>query len=184
MTTLGALLGSCAILTAQPDAKLSGKADPEPSPAQVGRYDADGDGMLSEAERKAMTTEQKTVAEARAEWANAKYDTDKDGELSDSEKEAMRQDMAEQAKMQREAWIKKFDKDGDGELSAAETEAMQAYYGTERKKLLEKYDMNNNGMLDRDEIETANTMGDLPGPLYDTAKDHIHPGSKARDHGE
>lgn len=184
MTTLGALLGSCAILTAQPDAQLSGKVDPEPSPAEVGRYDRDGDGMLSETEREAMRTEQKTVAEARAEWATTKYDTDKDGELSDAEKEAMQKDMAEQAKTQRDSWFKKFDTDSDGELSAAETEAMQAHYGTERKQLLEKYDMNKNGMLDRDEIETANTMGDLPGPLYDTAKDHIHPGSKARDYGE
>lgn len=78
------------------------------------KFDKDGDGKLSEDERKAARKELMEKHEAHRKEILAKYDTDGDGELSEEERKAMRKDFA-----------KKFDKDGDGKLSDEEKEEMK-----------------------------------------------------------
>ncbi|MFD2158047.1 EF-hand domain-containing protein [Rubritalea tangerina] len=74
----------------------------------IEKFDTDGDGKLSEEERKAA----REAMEARKAEFIAKHDTDGDGKLSDEEKKAAK-----------DAFIAQYDTDGDGELSAEEREA-------------------------------------------------------------
>ncbi len=69
------------------------------------KFDKDGDGKLSEDERKA----------ARQEMLE-KFDTNGDGEIDDSERQAIALHHAQK-------FIDKHDKDGDGKLSAEEIAA-------------------------------------------------------------
>lgn len=93
----------------------------DPDIALLQKYDANGDGVLSEAElEKAMASEQ-------ADWrqqAILRYDTDGDGTLSDAERKAMYDDRVKPwQQMRRKLQLKLFDEDGDGELSDAEKQA-------------------------------------------------------------
>jgi len=78
--------------------------------------DTDGDGRLSEEERKGIREKAKAFRERMLE----KYDKDKSGELSEEEKKAAAQDMREKIRAE---LIKRFDKDGDGKLSEEERKA-------------------------------------------------------------
>ncbi|MFC5050196.1 EF-hand domain-containing protein [Rubritalea spongiae] len=69
------------------------------------KFDADGDGELSEEEREAA----KAAMKERKEAFIAKYDTDGDGELSEDEKQAAK-----------DLIIAQYDTDGDGKLSRDE----------------------------------------------------------------
>ncbi len=81
----------------------------------IAKFDKDGDGKLSEEERKA-------AHEAHKAEMMEKYDTNGDGELSDEEKKAAHD--ARKAK-----FMEKFDKDGDGELSDDEKKAARKAMG-------------------------------------------------------
>ncbi|MGJ8697178.1 MAG: EF-hand domain-containing protein [Verrucomicrobiaceae bacterium] len=108
ITTLSLVLASALIAHAEPgDKKEKGPRGGRPLPPEVvAKFDKDGDGKLSEEERKA-------AFEARKAEMLAKFDKDGDGKLSDEEKEAARE-------AQKAEFIKKFDKDGDGKVSAEE----------------------------------------------------------------
>ena len=81
-------------------------------PAVLKEFDKDGDGKLSEDERKAMR-------EAAQKKMLEKYDKDKDGKLNDEERKAMREDQEAKHK----ALLEKYDKDKDGKLSPEERKA-------------------------------------------------------------
>ena len=113
-------------------------------------FDADGDGILSEEERRAM-------GEAmRAEWME-RFDLDGDGELSREERMAARQAMFEQSD-RGQALMRQFDKDGDGVLNDEEQAAMEAYQQQQREERradeLAQYDADGDGRLSRDERRT------------------------------
>ena len=93
------------------DALIAGLAV-EDSPETLGcsdvlaRFDADGDGQLSDAEKE-------TAKEAmRAEFLE-RFDTDGDGSLSETERDAARAE-------RRAGFVARFDTDGDGAISALE----------------------------------------------------------------
>jgi len=107
------------------------------------KFDKDGDGKLSDAERaEAMKSRGGPGGRpdpARMQELVKKFDKDGDGKLSETEREAARAEMAKNrpaggrpdaAKMQE--IIKKFDKDGDGKLNDAEREAARAEMGKNR----------------------------------------------------
>jgi Ca2+-binding EF-hand superfamily protein len=77
------------------------------------KFDADGDGVLSDAEKLTAKEAKKALgAERREKMVLKHFDEDGDGVLSESEQAA-----ADKAKAKR---LAKFDADGDGELSREE----------------------------------------------------------------
>lgn len=87
----------------------------------VKKYDKDGDGKLSNEERRAMWKE---MMEKRQKDMLAKYDKNGDGTLDKDETARMNrtEGMAHMPKGMREFTLRNFDADGDGELSEAEFE--------------------------------------------------------------
>lgn len=87
-----------------------------PPPQQVApKLDANGDGVVTDAERDA----------ARAAWKEvirSHFDTNGDGVISDAERKAGRAHIAKQ----RKALRAKYDTDGDGHLDQAERKAAYA----------------------------------------------------------
>ncbi len=118
LITLGVLLGTCAFASAQGgppgDGPRPGGKRPVPA-AVLKKFDKDGDGKLSEDERKAMQDARQEERKAM----NAKYDKDGDGKLSEDERAAMRADMEAQHK----ALLEKYDADKNGKLDPEEAEA-------------------------------------------------------------
>jgi len=87
------------------------------------KYDTDGDGRLSEDERKAM-------GEAFRKRSIGKYDKDGDGKLSEEERNAMRKDRGGIWMAATERWrLQHFDLDGDGKLSEAEEAEQREFQG-------------------------------------------------------
>jgi Ca2+-binding EF-hand superfamily protein len=77
------------------------KAEKAEKPVPAGvlkKYDKDGDGQLSEAEKAAW----KADKDAEYKAMLAKYDTDKDGKLSAEEKAAMKADREKEKKEKKE----------------------------------------------------------------------------------
>jgi hypothetical protein len=77
------------------------------------KFDEDGDGKLSDAEKAKMQTVFAAKRAKRQAEALSKYDSNKDGTLDRTEKKAMRDDRTAER-------FKKLDKDGDGKLSLDE----------------------------------------------------------------
>lgn len=118
LITLGLLLGTSVFASAQ---------DPAPKrppgripPSILKEFDKDGDGNLSEDERKAMRETMKARMEERRKQLLEKYDADGDGKLSEEEAAKARADR--QAEM-----LRKYDKDGDGKLSDEERSAIPPF---------------------------------------------------------
>jgi len=121
--SLGLVLCSFTLASAEPPAATPGKSDDRPiSAAALKKYDKDGDGKLSDDEKAVMIADRKAKAEKREKEMLAKYDADKDGSLSDTEKATMRE-------QRKKEMIAKFDKDGDGKVSPEEREAGKAARG-------------------------------------------------------
>lgn len=122
----------------KPNPEMKG---PKPGPEEmIRRFDVDGDGQLSEAEKAAMhqAMQKKRGQRGRSggpqgerpsrEEMLKRFDTDGDGVLSETERDAMR----EERDSRREANMKRFDADGDGQLSEAERETMHKTLRDER----------------------------------------------------
>ena len=170
--TLAPLLGSGVAAAADETPPPHGKMRDR----MVEKFDADGDGQLSEDERD----------KAREAWQRKRFDADNDGKLSDEEQAA--------AEAARAKHMGEFDKDGDGQLSEDERKAMWKSRrevmldadgdGTvseaernahdemrkqHRAATLEKYDADHDGKLSPVEREAAfrdghRRMGGAPGP--------------------
>ncbi|MDF7807172.1 hypothetical protein P4E94_06970 [Pontiellaceae bacterium B12219] len=115
----------------------------------IAKYDADGDGQLSDTEKATMQKEmgartgrkggQRNEQRMSREDMIVKYDVDGDGQLSEAEKETMRREMGQRGQQQRSprteqvdavVLITKYDTDGSGELSATELEVFLADQNT------------------------------------------------------
>ncbi len=120
-----------------PEGKKKGKGRMERRKMLLEKFDADGDGKLSEEERaKAKADFVKTHPELHAKMIK-KFDKDGDGKLNEEERKAAHEAMKERAKgrgkeieltEEQRAEIKKhllekFDTDKDGKLSEEETKA-------------------------------------------------------------
>jgi Ca2+-binding EF-hand superfamily protein len=87
------------------------------------RYDTDGDGKLSDAERNAMREEFRKGELER-------YDKDGDGKISEEERQAMRRGRGGMWAAATERWrLQHFDVDGDGKLSEAEEAEQKEFQG-------------------------------------------------------
>ena len=136
-TKLGILLG-CLIAGSMAQAAPPGRGDGPPDGKRAERqqkmlekFDADGDGALSDTEKEtAKEAFQAKRAEHREKKMLKHFDEDGDGLLSDSEQAA--------AKEAHEKRLAKFDADGDGELSREEhkaaREAMKGKRGGKKGK--------------------------------------------------
>lgn len=82
----------------------------------IQKFDANGDGVLDDAERAQMKAAFQEKRAERKAARLAKYDTNKDGKLEDNERIAMRDDLATER-------FQKLDKNGDGQLSLDEYKA-------------------------------------------------------------
>jgi len=91
------------------------------------KYDADGDGTLSEQEketlRKAMRAHKDLDKTLKRQARLQRFDTDGDGVLSDDEKGAARDAMKKHGAKRRQHMLERFDTDGDGQLSENERKA-------------------------------------------------------------
>ncbi|WP_018969999.1 EF-hand domain-containing protein [Rubritalea marina] len=149
------------------------------------RFDADGDGVLSDEERSVFRQEmqKKRAQGARADGVEnraprggkggakhqerrkkflMRFDKDGDGKLSESERQVAREWMQKRRKeadSARKRVMLKFDSDGDGKISPDEAKAVQrklkAFDQQARRDLLDKYDTNGDGKLTADEKRSA-----------------------------
>jgi Ca2+-binding EF-hand superfamily protein len=113
------------------------------------KYDKDGDGELSDEERKAM-------GESFRKRSMEQYDKDGDGKLSEEERRAMRRGRGGAWREATERWrLQHFDLDADGKLNEAEEAAQREFQGQFRdmgKKLDVKFnDLNGDGEVTREE---------------------------------
>jgi hypothetical protein len=115
ITALAILLGTCLIAGAEGNPDKPGKPHHKgpPPPEMLKEFDKDGDGKLSEEERKAM----REAMKERHKDKFKEFDKDGDGKLSEAEREAMKE-------ARKAEWLKKYDTDGDGKLSEEERKAM------------------------------------------------------------
>ena len=113
------------------------------------KYDTDGDGKLSDDERK-------TMREAFHKRRMERYDKDGDGKLSEEERRAMRRGRGGMWVAATERWrLQHFDLDGDGKLSeeeAAEHKAFQEKFRAMGKTLDVRFnDLNGDGEVSAEE---------------------------------
>jgi Ca2+-binding EF-hand superfamily protein len=136
--------------------------------AKIVQWDKDGDGRLSDAERKEMETKQaewkKQAEENRRKWTLQRWDKDSDGKLSEEELAAKKaqedewKERAEQYRKEQAELRKKHDADGDGKLNADER---KAYYEAMREKWqLRRWDKNKDGKLSEEELAAKKAQED------------------------
>lgn len=146
------------------------------------KYDADGDGALSEQEketlRKAMRAHKDLDKTLKRQARLQRFDTDGDGVLSDEEKKAFRKDNQRKGKKRnrkavgksgkmrkqlspqsRQERLERFDTDGDGVLSddekSAARDAMKKHGAKRRQHMLERFDTDGDGQLSENERKAA-----------------------------
>ena len=142
---------ACGNAWADDDKKKEGKGKRgEMRKKLIEKFDADGDGKLSDDEKaKAREAMKKRRGQGRSGGDKArggrgkgrpgggasadfrkkmleKYDADGDGKLNEEERGKARKEMQKHFKERREAMLKKFDKDGDGKLNEDERKALHA----------------------------------------------------------
>jgi len=134
ITTSIAVFGMSGLAVAKP----GGHKGKEHFKALLEKYDEDGDGELSDDEKKA-------AKEAWIQKMKDKIDTDGDGEVSDEEKKAFRDKFSRGRrggkKGGKEQLLEKFDADG------AKYEERKAKHEERKAEFLEKYDTDGDGEL-------------------------------------
>ncbi len=157
--------GDDAQSTEQAEPPTEVEPEPEMPPAEVSqspyrnrmleRYDEDGDGKLSDSERRKAFKE---MGKRRREQRLARFDTDGDGELSEAERKAMRQSFRERQsswKQVHNPWrLKLLDQDFDGEISPEEEAALKDFdkqFGSAFQETLFRRDIDGDGEVSDDE---------------------------------
>jgi len=140
-----------------PDADLA-KAAPARRDELLRRFDANGDGRLSDEERATMV---KAIREQADEQKFlGKYDLNRDGAISAEERDAAMQKIREE---HRAELMERYDADRDGQLSEAERGAIQAERGAEFREAAERwrlrdFDTDGNGELNAEEKAEADAF--------------------------
>jgi Ca2+-binding EF-hand superfamily protein len=120
-----------------PDEKAALERDREARREEfIKRFDTDGDGKLSEAEKEAAREQYPDMGRGghgrhgreMHQRMLEKYDANKNGQLDPEEREVARRDR----EARRAEIMKRFDTDGDGKLSESEREAMREEMRKER----------------------------------------------------
>lgn len=134
----------------------------------MARYDANGDGKLSLAERQALRGDLEDATRhpvavrfalahrghvmQRLRWV---FDENNDGVLSTEERTALVDALEARCERIHATVMERFDANGDGTLDATERQAVKdalvARLRAARQAILEKYDTNGNGVLDHGE---------------------------------
>ena len=118
------------------------------------KFDADGDGVLSEEERAA-------ARDQRAQEMIEEFDGDSDSKLDLAELKSALQSMRERLGKHgprghmRQRLLKDFDADGDGKLSDEERAAAHKAMQERREKCLKEFDADGDGTLNEDERAAA-----------------------------
>ena len=122
----------------------------------LAKYDRDGDGKLSEAERRAAHADWakhrhhwKDLLEKRSEAWVAKFDRDHDGNLSKEERDAIRKKFIEKLEKLKEKWIAQYDKNQDGKLDKEERAVVRKKFA---RHLVVHFDDNDDNRLNADEV--------------------------------
>jgi hypothetical protein len=118
MTKLKWIVAAAALCVAAAGglALAKGHGDPARKQAMMQKFDANGDGVLDDAERTKMKEAFATHRAARKAARIARFDADRDGALSPAERAAMKDELAGKR-------FAKLDKNGDGTLSLDEFKA-------------------------------------------------------------
>jgi Ca2+-binding EF-hand superfamily protein len=157
------LIAGTAAFAGQPEAGSPMHAKGERHAKMIERFDADGDGKLSDAERaaakQALSAENPDRAAKHAERIK-RFDKDGDGQLSDAERAAAKKEMKGRGEKGRERAVKRFDKDGDGALNEAERsharEIARAHNrGRMHERLVTRFDKDGDGRLTDEERAEA-----------------------------
>ncbi len=90
------------------------------------QWDTDGDGKMSDQERKVYQQKWKEQAAQRQKEYLEKWDTNGDGKVDNDERKASYEEMRKQGEQRRREYMEKWDTDGDGKLSSDEQKAAQA----------------------------------------------------------
>jgi hypothetical protein len=92
------------------------------------QFDKDGDGKLSEDERKAMMEARKAMGDKMRLAHEKEFDKNGDGKLDDAERATMMESFKQrnpEAAGRMQEMVKRFDKDGDGKLNDDERKALR-----------------------------------------------------------
>ena len=144
----------------------SAAPDEAVSAAVLKKYDANQDGVLSDAEKAAWQADkdkEKSAREVRRTEELARYDADKDGRLNQEERAARKADL-EKTRAE-----KKAAKDARKAERAAAAES----------KKLARYDKNKNGVLDEDELAAAKADKDKRQAAVEKRKETLAAGKQA-----
>lgn len=114
------------------------------------RFDADGDGTLSDAERQALKDSMAQREAEREQRRIDRYDQDGDGVLSPEEEAAAREAEQRQREDRFRQFADEFDQDGDGDLNADERSDAWATMRDRREidAFVRRYDSNGDGKID------------------------------------
>ena len=191
------LFGSAGMVLAQPDGRFerpdrerevraerdgprggAHRGDHRPGPEArarlMERFDADGDGELSEAERQTVRETMKAEHESRRAEMKAKllerFDDNGDGELDEAERAEIRAIVGPMVRergdrrdgrghdhrrhMHKEA-LERFDADEDGRLDEAERAVAKAFFEQKKAEIVARFDADGDGELNESEREAA-----------------------------
>ncbi len=127
------------------------------------KYDIDGDGQLSRAEKAALVEDMGPLPRLRLRWARHHrhlrlrwiYDADESRRLSEEERQQLREDLQVRCENRKAQLLTKFDSDEDGILSEAELQAARAALierrQARRQEILAQYDADGDGQLGPEE---------------------------------
>lgn len=154
-----ALLGTTLLVAAMaaPAAAGDGKGKLKRKAEVLKKYDANGNGVLDDAERAQLRADRK----ARRAKLKARFDTNGDGVLDAGERAAFRQAWRMQRADQRfDKLVYRLDRDGDRALSLAELQAAPRLKGKAGKMRrtearFRMADTNRDGVVTRDEFRRA-----------------------------
>ncbi len=119
------------------------------------QFDADGDGILSEAEVAALDASIAEREQERIDRDLERYDADGDGVLSEAEQNTQRQEREQQQEQRIQQFTQGFDEDGDGELNEDERVNAFATMRDQRDldQFLSRYDTDKDREIDADEYQ-------------------------------
>lgn len=122
---------------------------------RVERWDADGDGVLSEAELAAEQAARQQQEQERADRFHEmalEFDADGDGELNADERAEAFQTMRDRREI--DAFVRRYDSDGSGTISTADFNAFLAQYQAGNQRA----DVNRDGNIDTLDVNAFRDM--------------------------
>ncbi|MEL6498950.1 MAG: dockerin type I domain-containing protein [Planctomycetota bacterium] len=136
--------------------------------AMLERFDTDGDGELSEAERASARETIRATREARREQMKARllerFDDNGDGELDEAERAVVRETLGPRMQERRQRGQRRhmhrlarerFDANEDGRLDDAERAEARAFFQQKKAELIERFDADSDGKLTGEERQAA-----------------------------